>query len=179
VASGGSGSNTWQITVPIHKGDVLLTNKTTEASWNVEVSYNTVLISYARHPMFIKATSAIEITDQSTFLNTVQSLVQTANSYSTEEQATGGFWINGKPIYKKTVTSDSTSLSSKTLLTGTDTLIKAEGTFLSQWNKREVVPFSTQSGHIVRVTDNIGSIIMEAVNTNFRNIAITVFYTKN
>lgn len=101
VASGGSNSDTWQITVPIHKGDVLLTNKTTEASWNVEVSYNTVLISYARHPMFIKATSAIEITDQNTFLNTVQSLVQTANSYSTEEQATGGFWIDGKPIYRK------------------------------------------------------------------------------
>ena len=59
--------------------------------------------------MFIKATSAIEITDQSTFLNTVQSLVQTSNSYSTEETATGGFWIDGKPIYRKTYEIEATN----------------------------------------------------------------------
>ena len=117
VDSGGGNSDTWQISIPIHKGDVLLSNKTTESTWNVGVSYNTCLIAYAKHPLFIKATSAIEITDQNTFLNTVQSLVQSANSYSTEETATGGFWIDGKPIYGK--------IFSGTLTSGTSWIIQA------------------------------------------------------
>lgn len=166
----GSSNDDSALTVSFRKGDVI---------WVTITGTFVSKVAYYKHPMFIKATSAIEITDQSTFLNTVVNTIHNMGSYSTEEIDTGEVWIDGKTIYKKTVTSDSTSLSSKTLLTSTDALIKAEGTFLSQWNKREVVPFSTQSGHIVRVTDNIGSIIMEAVNTNFRNIAITVFYTKN
>lgn len=182
VASGGGGNDTWQVTVPFHKGDILLTNKTTEASWNVEVSYNTVLISYARHPMFIKATSAIEITDQNTFLNTVQSLVQTANSYSTEEQVTGGFWIDGKPIYKKTFVTDSTARTSFELFSANyvDTMINSYGTFLSQWNLIDFIPFASQSNHRVSVeTTSSATINLIGTNTNFRNAKITIEYTKN
>ena len=102
------------ITIPFKKGDKI--------RLNVSYSPNTSVVRYYKHPMFIKATSAIEITDQSTFLNTVQSLVQTSNSYSTEEQATGGFWIDGKPIYRKTYEIGATNSlgnnSSKTIASG-------------------------------------------------------------
>lgn len=90
----GSSSDDSALTVSFRKGDVI---------WVTTTGNFVSKVAYYKHPMFIKATSAIEITDQSTFLNTVQSLVQTSNSYSTEEQATGGFWIDGKPIYKKTI----------------------------------------------------------------------------
>lgn len=99
-----SGNNALDtITFSVKKGDVLT------ISGQSSVTAFEVFATYYKHPMFIKATSAIEITDQSTFLNTIQSLVQTANSYSTEEQATGGFWIDGKPIYRKCYVLDITS----------------------------------------------------------------------
>ena len=88
----GSSNDDSALTVSFRKGDVI---------WVTITGTFVSKVAYYKHPMFIKATSAIEITDQNSFLNTVQSLVQTANSYSTEEQATGGFWIDGKPIYRK------------------------------------------------------------------------------
>lgn len=100
-----------------------------------------IFVRWYKHPMFIKATSAIEITDQSTFLNTVQSLVQTSNSYSTEETATGGFWIDGKPIYRKCLTA--TNLTGGTEISvvslGIDSLIKLYGTLVDSGNGNKVV----------------------------------------
>lgn len=105
--AGGSNSDSWQITIPFKKGDTIKSSQNITVATGVNVDANSCWVAYYNHPMFIKATSAIEITDQNTFLNTVQSLVQTSNSYSTEETATGGFWIDGKPIYKKVVTYNS------------------------------------------------------------------------
>ena len=106
------------ITIPFKKGDKI--------RLNVSYSPNNTSVRYYKHPMFIKATSAIEITDQSTFLNTVQSLVQTSNSYSTEETATGGFWIDGKPIYRKIFSGTLSSGTSWTIQSSLKSTIGAD-----------------------------------------------------
>ncbi len=65
-----SGNNALDtITFSVKKGDVLT------ISGQSSVTAFEVYASYYKHPMFIKATSAIEITDQNTFLNTVKDYV--------------------------------------------------------------------------------------------------------
>lgn len=51
---------------------------------------------------YIKAVDGVDIADEDTFLNTVVNTIQDAQSYSTDEVATGGKWIDGKVIYRKT-----------------------------------------------------------------------------
>lgn len=50
---------------------------------------------------YIKAVDGVDIADEDTFLNTVVNTIQDAQSYSTDEVATGGKWIDGKDIYRK------------------------------------------------------------------------------
>lgn len=130
---GGSNSDSWQITIPFKKGDTIKSSQNVAVVTGVNVDANSCWVAYYNHPMFIKATSAIEITDQSTFLNTVQSLVQTSNSYSTEETATGGFWIDGKPIYRKAGYVASVASGSVNIveIQGVDTVITSKATGLS------------------------------------------------
>ena len=54
--------------------------------------------------VYIKAVDGVDISDEDTFLDTVKNFVQEKNSYSTTEMLTGGKWIDGKPIYRKTWT---------------------------------------------------------------------------
>ena len=51
---------------------------------------------------YIKATSGLMENQQENVLNDVKDYVDNSNSYSTEEVKTGGTWIDGKPIYRKT-----------------------------------------------------------------------------
>ena len=54
--------------------------------------------------VYIKAVDGVDISDEDTFLVTVKNFVDErvtrAESYSTEEQWTGGYWIDGKKIYR-------------------------------------------------------------------------------
>jgi len=93
LSCGGGG-----ITIPVTKGTFVRGNST---QYNLYYNYATAW--WYKHPMFIKATSAIEITDQDTFLQTVEQSVAQGQSYSTQETLTGGTWIDGKPIYRKVV----------------------------------------------------------------------------
>lgn len=57
--------------------------------------------------VYIKAVDGVDISDEDTFLVTVKNFVDErvtrAESYSTEEQWTGGYWIDGKKIYRRVV----------------------------------------------------------------------------
>ena len=53
--------------------------------------------------VYIKATSGLAENQQENVLNDVKGYVDNSNSYSTDEVKTGGKWIDGKPIYRKTV----------------------------------------------------------------------------
>ena len=53
--------------------------------------------------VYIKATSGLAENQQENVLNDVKGYVDSSNSYSTDEVKTGGKWIDGKPIYRKTI----------------------------------------------------------------------------
>ena len=53
---------------------------------------------------YIKAVDGVDISDEDTFLNTVKDYVDEKNSFSTDEVRTGGTWIDGKPIYRRSFT---------------------------------------------------------------------------
>ena len=53
--------------------------------------------------VYIKATSGLAENQQENVLNDVKEYVDNSNSYSTNEVKTGGKWIDGKPIYRKTL----------------------------------------------------------------------------
>ena len=52
--------------------------------------------------VYIKATSGLAENQQENVLNDVKDYIDNSNSYSTDEIKTGGKWIDGKPIYRKT-----------------------------------------------------------------------------
>ena len=53
--------------------------------------------------VYIKATSGLAENQQENVLNDVKGYVDNSNSYYTNEVKTGGKWIDGKPIYRKTL----------------------------------------------------------------------------
>ena len=53
--------------------------------------------------VYIKATSGLAENQQENVLNDVKGYVDNSNSYSTQEVKTGGTWIDGKPIYRKSI----------------------------------------------------------------------------
>lgn len=53
--------------------------------------------------VYIKATSGLAENQQENVLNDVKEYVDSSNSYSTNEVKTGGKWIDGRPIYRKTI----------------------------------------------------------------------------
>ena len=53
--------------------------------------------------VYIKATSGLAENQQENVLNATKNYVDGSNSYSTNEVKTGGKWIDGKPIYRKTI----------------------------------------------------------------------------
>ena len=55
--------------------------------------------------VYIKATSGLAENQHDNVLNDVKGYVDNSNSYSTQEVKTGGKWIDGKPIYRKVLTS--------------------------------------------------------------------------
>ena len=54
--------------------------------------------------VYIKATSGLAENQQENVLNDVKGYVDSSNSYSIDEVKTGGKWIDGKPIYRKVLT---------------------------------------------------------------------------
>ena len=91
-------NHTAQLFITFQKGDVIYASKTTIKT----------RVQYYKHPMFIKATPTSSDTDYQGTLNGIRTYVSNSNSYSTEEVATGGKWIDGKPIYRRVFHFDTT-----------------------------------------------------------------------
>lgn len=69
--------------------------------------------------VYIKATSGLAENQQENVLNDVKGSVDGSNSYSTDEVKTGGKWVDGKPIYRKTLVFTNITLSSTSTQIGT------------------------------------------------------------
>ena len=87
--------------------------------------------------VYIKATSGLAENQQENVLNDVKGYVDNSNSYSTDEVKTGGKWIDGKPIYRKTLVFTNITLTRNdtTLIGNTDIpinkIIKTEETMFT------------------------------------------------
>ena len=69
--------------------------------------------------VYIKATSGLAENQQENVLNDVKNYVDNSNSYSTNEVKTGGKWIDGKPIYRKTLVFTNLTLNNAPVQIGT------------------------------------------------------------
>ena len=69
--------------------------------------------------VYIKATSGLAENQQENVLNATKNYVDSSNSYSTDEVKTGGKWIDGKPIYRKTLVFTNITLTSTLTHIGT------------------------------------------------------------
>ncbi len=165
-------------TFPIKKGDLIYGSANPIDIINAQVRYYT-------HPLFIKATPTSTDSDYEGTLNAIRQYADSKVSYSTEEVATGGTWIDGKPIYKKTLTATNKGTSSsfafdQTIL-NVDTIIKAEGFIKCSSGTYNGMQFQIPRGsEEVNFTNSTGVMTLAGrstgVNTDFAQI--TVEYTK-
>jgi hypothetical protein len=101
---------------PVKKGD------------NVYVTAScTCRIRYYKSHLYIKAVDGVDISDEDTFLVTVKNFVDErvtrAESYSTEEVWTGGYWIDGKKIYRRVITVNVTTFGDSYITLANDTWV--------------------------------------------------------
>lgn len=85
------------MTLPFKKGDVITFFNVYDGSART-IAFK---VYYYKHPLFIKATPTSSDTDYEGTLNAIRNFTANAESYSTEEKWTGGYWIDGKKIYRK------------------------------------------------------------------------------
>ena len=110
------------------------------------------------------------------------------NNYSTEEKITGKFWIDGKPIYRKsckyTGTIASGTYSSIMTLSDYESVVSIVGTFKNA-NDGNVFPIGytypnegliAQSGRIALM--RTGSVDFAALGFPMTDIIVTIEYTK-
>lgn len=104
-----------------------------------------------------------------------------AESYSTSERKTGGTWVDGKPIYKKTVTKSSTGGTTITHgISNFGTLVKVEGSAYDSTSQKYVALPTGVSG-----TANIGiwtvsttEVVCTATINDPFTWNVTLYYTK-
>ena len=109
-------NHTAQMFITFQKGDVIYANKTTVKTRVQYYKRYKIIKAVASTDTYTPPSSEIEQIE-SYFDNGINTIKNNALSYSTEEVATGGVWIDGKPIYKKTFSASGISSQSITLST--------------------------------------------------------------
>ena len=133
--------------------------------------------------VYIKATSGLAENQQENVLNDVKEYVDSSNSYSTNEVKTGGKWIDGKPIYRKTIDCGALpNASYKNVnhnITNLDFVTKCYG-FARGGNYRMVLPnASANTANAVEVyIDEMYIVIQSGNDRSGYNGYITIEYTK-
>jgi len=118
-----------------------------------------------------------------------------AISYTTEEVPTGGTWIDGKPIYRKVFSADTSSVTSfsNPLVVNTglanvvDNLIKFEatrkntGAVDSTWFTSDFLNYGTADNYLVHMdfVANTGELRLYSGSNGYKGTAIVIMeYTK-
>ena len=109
--------------------------------------------------------------------------VSAGKVYSTTEVKTGDVWIDGKPIYKKTVSTTLTSygdsgnrrtFSSGSLATDVDILVSAEGYFKPQNGSDGNIVLPRALGSLI-LTQSLAVNAASDVNVNGSNLGVNIF----
>lgn len=119
---------------------------------------------------------------------TVPTNWEKVNDYSTEEVKTGETWIDGKPIYKKTIqftTSATGKHSIKHNISNLDTIIEGKGSSKSSTGTFYIFPMSSAvdnvSAYSISIQDISTTYIYFFRGTNVTGTVIsyiTLYYTK-
>lgn len=135
--------------------------------------------------VYIKATSGLAENQQDNVLKDVKDYVDNSNSYSTEEIKTGGTWIDGKPIYRKTFIYEGETTALTTISIGSisnfEDVVTIKGTLkfdrgnaihLGYVNNDNSRPFEVA----IETSGNV--IVISPYNNSKSKIIITFEYTK-
>ena len=182
--SSGYGGLQHNVVCEFHKGDLIRVNTD-----NGTISS---LIAYYTKKLYIKATPinapiVIPSAEVQEIKNYTKNYVDESNSYSTSEVATGGTWIDGKPIYRKSgFLSGSTGTAEKVLdatltLSYVDTVIGGFANGKNSAGNRIFVGGNFASTDIGRLSLNITSSgLVYMSNTEARkDVAWWIEYTKS
>lgn len=112
-------------------------------------------------------------------------IVKSPSNYGLQEQFTGEYWYNGKPIYKKTVNfgalPSSTTKAVNHGITGLTDIVKYEGVSTSGSGSYFPLPFARTGGTDsieLRFSNTQVSIITSSTNFTSFSAYITIYYTK-
>lgn len=135
--------------------------------------------------VYIKATSGLAENQQENVLNDVKGYVDGSNSYSTDEVKTGGKWIDGKPIYRKTISCGALpNNTTKKVAHGISNLgrvIKTEGYSVgSADSSGSFIPVPYVSGVPMALYIDTTDIVLQTSGTysNYSDSYVTIEYTK-
>ena len=130
--------------------------------------------------VYIKATSGLAENQQENVLNDVKGYVDNSNSYSTEEVKTGGKWIDGKPIYRKTLVFTNITLTSTPTQIGTTDIPITNITKTEELVLKNDLALTGSSHKAVYIESNgkiFASQNLSSITTGW-NIYFTIEYTK-
>ena len=135
--------------------------------------------------VYIKATSGLAENQQENVLNDAKNYIDNSNSYSTDEVKTGGKWIDGKPIYRKTI--DCGALPNNTTkkvahgISNLGRVIKTEGYSVgTAGSAGSFIPVPYVSGVPMAVYIDTTDIVLQTSGTysNYADTYVTIEYTK-
>ena len=125
-------------TLAVNKGDIVTLSSIT--------SQLQIKVAYYSHLMFIKATPTSNDSDYEGTLNSIREFYVRNNTYSTEERATGGVWIDGKPIYRKCFSQIGINSIDCSAL-GIDDVVSLRGIAVNRDNNFLDLPYCTGSDY--------------------------------
>lgn len=106
-------------------------------------------------------------------------------TYSTGEAKTGDVWINGKPIYRKTISfgalPNNTEKSSNHNISNIDNIIEIKGTTSNAEGNTLTLPmvsFTTSSNIFIKANKSVVTIQTGTDRTSYNKTYVTLYYTK-
>ena len=135
--------------------------------------------------VYIKATSGLAENQQENVLNDVKGYVDSSNSYSTNEVKTGGKWIDGKPIYRKTISCgalpNNTTKNVAHGISNLERVIKTEGYSVgTAGSAGSFIPVPYVSGVPMAMYVDMTNLVLQTSGTysNYSDTYVTIEYTK-
>lgn len=141
-------------------------------------------LHYATANIVIEPLSAVYATATASYVTilytkTTDSATGGGSQFSTTEQATGAYWLDGRPIYQKTVTRAGGMYGAITMPHGiTDIGVSVSIALKGLWPAGSSVPFPAVDNYVLIRTANIDSTVTGTLYSDLVSASATLFYTK-
>ena len=96
-----------------------------------------------------------------------------------KEVFTGDYWVDGKPIFLKTIYSATVNNDMVIALNiNRDSLVKLQATATANNTVSVTLPYSTSGGNLLEVISHDKNTITVWANGTYKDLYVTIFYTK-